>query len=137
MRCIAGIVVWVSIIATILALLALGLLLMYSGGQFGDANQVFMGYKIPTVGENVQYIKYYGYAVLGVAGVFIIIILCMCSRIRLAVALCSCAGKYIVDVMLSVLVPVVMSICAAALWVVCIICMLYLVGAAKFIAEDG
>ena len=50
MRCIAGIVVWVSIIATILALVALGLLLMYSGGQFGDTNQVFMGYKIPTVG---------------------------------------------------------------------------------------
>jgi hypothetical protein len=50
MRCIAGIVVWVSIIATILALIALGLLFMYSGGQFGSTNQVFMGYKIPTVG---------------------------------------------------------------------------------------
>jgi hypothetical protein len=59
----------------------------------------------------------------------------MCNRIRLAVALCSCAGKYIVDVMLSILIPIVMSILAAGLWVVCIICMLYLVGAAKFIAD--
>ena len=137
MKCIAGIVVWVSIIATFLALVVLGLLFMYSGGQFGSTGQVFLGVKIPTIGEDVQYIRYYGYAVLGVAGVFIIIILCLCNKIRLAVALCGCAGKYIVDVMTSVLVPIIMSVFTAALWVVCIVCMLYLVSAAKFIAESS
>lgn len=83
-----GTIVWVSIIGTFLALLTLGLLMMYSGGQFGDTNQLFMGYEIPKVGENVQYVKYYGYAVLGASLVFLVIIICMCSKIRLAVALC-------------------------------------------------
>ena len=87
-RWMTGAIVWVSIIGTILALVTLGLLLMYSGGQFGDTNQLFMGYQIPKVGENVQYVKYYGYAVLGLSVVFLVIIFCMCSRIRLAVALC-------------------------------------------------
>ena len=137
MKCIAGIVVWLSILGTLFSLVALGLLFMYSGGQFGDTNQVFMGVKIPTVGSDVQYIKYYGYAVLGVAGVFAIVILCLCGRIRLAVALCGCAGKYIVDVMTSVLVPIFMSIFTAGLWVVCIVCMLYLISAASFVASAG
>lgn len=53
MKCIAGIVVWVSIIGTFLSLVALGLLFMYSGGQFGSTNQMFMGYTIPTVGADV------------------------------------------------------------------------------------
>lgn len=50
MKCIAGFVVWVSIIGTIMSLIALGLLLMYSGGQFGTPNQKFMGVQIPTIG---------------------------------------------------------------------------------------
>ena len=128
---------WVSIFGTILALVALGLLFLYSGGIFGTSTKVFLGYTIPSIGSNVAYIQYYGYAILGVAGLFVLVMLCLCHRIRLAVALCSCAGKYVVDVMTSVLVPVVMSICTAGLWAVCIICMLFLVSSAKFVAGSG
>lgn len=49
-RCMTGAIVWISIIGTFLALMTLGLLMMYSGGLFGDTNQLFMGYHIPKVG---------------------------------------------------------------------------------------
>lgn len=137
MRCVAGVVVWASIGVTLLAIICLGLLFLYSGGVFGTTDQVIMGYKIPTIGENVKYIRYYGYTVLGLGGVFLLIVLCLCNRIRLAVALCGCAGKYIVDVMTSVLVPIVMSLLATGLWAVCLFCMLMILSVAKFVAQTS
>jgi hypothetical protein len=94
-----------------------------------------MGYTVPKIGQNQQYIRYYGFAVWAVAVLILIIVLCLCNRIRLAVAICKEAGKFIVEVCSVVLVPVIMALITMALWVICIVCMIYLVAAAKFIAN--
>lgn len=96
LRCLAGLIVWTSIIGTIGALTGLGFILCYSGGLFGPQNISYMGYTMPTIAGDQQYITYYGYGVWGIAGLLLITVLCLCNRIRLAVAVCKCAGKFIV-----------------------------------------
>lgn len=81
--------------------------------------------------------KYYGYGAWGLAGLLLIVILCMCGRIRLAVAVCKCAGKFILDVCSVMTVPIIMAVVTVGLWVICAVIMVYLVSAAKYIYFAG
>ena len=58
--------------------------------------------------------------------------LCCCSRIRLAVAICKSAGQFVVGVCLIVFVPVFQAALALGFWAGCLVAMAYLVSAAKF-----
>lgn len=69
---------------------------------------------------------------IGLSGLFLIIVLCCCSRIRLAVAICKSAGQFVVGVCLIVLVPVFQAILAVGFWAGCLVAMVYLVSAARF-----
>ena len=71
----------------------------------------------------------------GLSGIFLIVILCLCSRIRLAVAVCKCAGAFILDVCSVMSVPIYMAIVTVALWAVCLVCMVYLISGAAFVAN--
>lgn len=133
----AGCIVWLSIVSLFLFLILLGFIFCYSGGLFGDVTFQYMGFTIPKIGSDMQYIKYYGFAVWGLAGLLLIIFLCLCNRIRLAVAVCKEAGKFIADVCSVMLVPIIMAIITAGLWALCALCMVYLVSAAKFISNGG
>lgn len=64
-------------------------------------------------------------------------ILCCCSRIRLAVAVCKSAGQFVVSVCLIVLVPIFQAILALGFWGACLIVMVYLVSAASFSSDSG
>lgn len=88
LRCIAGCVVWCSIVTTVLFLIGLGFILCYSGGLFGDGTFQYMGYTLPKIGQDQQYVRYYGFGVWGVALLLLFVVLCLCNRIRLAVAVC-------------------------------------------------
>lgn len=135
MRCFTGCVVWICILGVIVAITGLGFILCYSGGLFGDTNVVILGFKIPTINGDTQYYKYYGYACWAGAGVFLLLTLCCCGRIRLAVAICKCAGAFLLEVCSVMFVPIIMAIATVALWVVCCLCMIWLVSAAPFIAN--
>ncbi len=58
--------------------------------------------------------------------------LCCCSRIRLAVAVCKAAGQFVASVCLIILVPIWQTILVACLWVPALIAMIYLVSSAEF-----
>lgn len=135
MRCLAGCIVWLSIFGVIGFLIALGFILGYSGGLFGDQPVSYMGYTVPKITAQQEYLKYYAYAIWGVTGLVLIIILCMCGRIKLAVAVCKCAGKFILDVCSVMFVPIIMALVTVVLWTVCAVCMIYLVSGATFIAN--
>jgi choline transporter-like protein 2/4/5 len=127
--------VWLSILGLLVFLIGLGFILCYSGGLFGDQPISYLGYTIPKISSSNQYLKYYGYGVWGVSGILLIAILCLCGRIRLAVAVCKCAGAFILDVCSVMMVPIFMALGTVGLWVVCAICMIYLVSAATFVAD--
>lgn len=135
LRCLAGCIVWLSIFGTIAFLVGLGFIFCYSGGLFGPQNVSVMGYTIPTIAADQEYVKSYGYAVWAFAGLLLLIILCLCSRIRLAVAVCKCAGKFIVEVCSTMFVPIIMALVTIGLWAVCAVVMVYLVSAASFVAN--
>jgi choline transporter-like protein 2/4/5 len=58
--------------------------------------------------------------------------LCCCSRIRLAVAVCKAAGQFIVDVCLIMLVPIFQTTVLLGFWAACLVVMIFLVSAATF-----
>lgn len=62
-----------------------------------------------------------------------IVILCCCSRIRLAVAVCKAAGQFVVAVSLIVLVPIFHTLIALCLWGACLVVMVFLVSTAQFV----
>lgn len=136
LRWCVGCVVWTSIVSLFVSIILLGFIFCYSGGLFGDTNFQYMGFSIPKIGADMQYIRYYGFGMWGLAGLLLIIFICLCNRIRLAVAVCKSAGKFVADVCSVVIVPVIMALVTAGLWALCALCMVYLVSAAKFIADN-
>jgi hypothetical protein len=96
LRWLAGLIVWISIIGTIAFLAGLGFIFYYSSGKVTNSTISYMGYSVPTVSTDISYLAYYAYALWVIAGILAILLLCCCNRIRLAVAVCKCAGKFIV-----------------------------------------
>ncbi len=92
----------------------------------------YVGYLgLPTAQENANY-DIYAYISWSVAGVFLIILLCCCSRIRLAVAVCKCAGQFVARVCGIVLVPIWQTLFVVILWVAAIIAIIWLASSATF-----
>ena len=61
-----------------------------------------------------------------------IIVLCCCSRIRLAVAICKSAGQFVAGVCLIVLVPIFQAALVIGLWGGCLVAMVYLISSTQF-----
>lgn len=66
----------------------------------------------------------------------LIVLLCCCSRIRLAVAVCKCAGQFVARVCGIVLVPIWQTLFVIVLWVAAIIAIIYLASSATFVARQ-
>jgi uncharacterized protein YggT (Ycf19 family) len=64
-------------------------------------------------------------------------VLCCCSRLRLAVAVCKSAGQFVASVCSTVLVPIVQTIIAAGIWAGSLVVMVYLVSCSKFTATTS
>ena len=131
LRCFVGILVWGSIIGTILTLSGLGVIFLYNGGTISSSAVGFLG--LPTLSGS-DYYNVYGYICFGVAGFLLILLLCCCSRLYLAVAVCKVAGQYVIRVCLVALVPIVLGLILIGMWAICLLCMVYLLSSTKFVA---
>jgi solute carrier family 44 (choline transporter-like protein), member 2/4/5 len=128
LRCLAGCIVWFSILGIIVFLALAGLIFLNNAGKIGDSKYGYLN--IPNSGQSNY--EVYGYICFGLSGLALLITLCCCSRIRLAVAVCKAAGQFIVGVCTSMLVPVFQTILALGLWGGCLVVMVYLVSTATF-----
>lgn len=130
LRCLVGCVVWVSCIGVILVFIGLGIIFLYNGGTFKEAglNEYagFLG--LPTL-DGSDYYNTYGYICFGIAGALLILLLCCCNRLRLAVAVCKVAGRFVIRVCHIVLVPIVLTIVVIGMWACCLLCLVYLLSA--------
>lgn len=132
LRCLAGLIVWLSLLGTLVVLVGLGLLFLYNSGNYSILSTAATTLGITPYAISSQYNLAIGWTLIGVAGLFLIIVLCCCSRIRLAVAVCKCAGQFVVSVCLIVLVPIIQTAIAIAFWGGALVMMVYLISAASF-----
>lgn len=103
----------------------------------GFAASSYIGYLgLPTATENANY-DIYAYISWGIAGLLFIILLCCCSRIRLAVAVCKCAGQFVARVCGIVLVPIWQTILVVVLWVAAIIAIIFLAASATYVPTQS
>lgn len=130
LRCLAGCIVWLSLFGTIFFLIGLGLIFLYNAGYLGSIASVATFLGVPTL--STGYNEPIGWTLIGVGCAFFILVLCCCSRIRLAVAICKSAGQFIASVCLIVLVPVFQACLVISLWAGCLVAMVYLVSSAAF-----
>jgi hypothetical protein len=130
LRCFAGCIVWLSILVIFLGTIALGILFLYNGGAISRDHYVGnLGIQIPTLPPN-KYYNIFGYISFAIAALFLIIILCCCSRIRLAIAICGVAGKFVASTCQIFFVPLIIGILLIMLWVGAVFAMIGLIGGA-------
>lgn len=86
---------------------------------------------MPTL-DGSDYYKTYGYICFGLAGVFLILLLCCCNRLRLAVAVCKVAGRFVIRVCHVILIPIVLTIVMIGMWACCLLALVYLLSATQF-----
>lgn len=129
LRCLVGCIVWLSIIGSILVFVGLGVIFLYNGGKISSSAVGFLG--LPTLSGS-DYYNTYGYICFGVAGFLLIMLICCCNRLRLAVAVCKVAGQFVIRVCQVTLVPIVLAAILIGMWAVCLLCMIYLLSATTF-----
>jgi Plasma-membrane choline transporter len=76
LRCLAGCVIWFSIVMIFLTIAAGGVGVYYYKDQMYEPED-----------DYYKYATYTAYALWGLAGLFVLLVLCMCSRIRLGIAI--------------------------------------------------
>jgi choline transporter-like protein 2/4/5 len=131
LRCLAGCIVWVSIFGIIGFVAGMGAIFLYNSGKLSAYSQYTGALGIPTSTTNSSY-DIYAYICFGIAGVLLIVLMCCCSRIRLAVAVCKAAGQFVATVCLIVLVPIWQTLLVACLWIPGIVAIVYLASSATF-----
>jgi hypothetical protein len=134
LKCLAGCIVWLSIIGIIAFFAGAGIIFLYNAGILTPlANyQSYLG--IPTVSSTYSsYYDIFGYICLGLSALFLLVTLCCCSRIRLAVAVCKAAGQFVSGVCLVVIVPIFQTLITLCLWAACLVVMVYLVSSTSFV----
>lgn len=134
LRCLAGCIVWLSLFGIMFLFIGLGLIFLYNAGYLGAASTAATYMGIPTI--NSSYNEPVGWTLIGVGCAFFIVILCCCNRIRLAVAICKCAGSFVGSVCTVVLVPIIQSVLGLGLWAGALVTMVYLVSTATFYAAS-
>lgn len=134
LRWLVGCIVWVSVIGSIAIFAGLGVLFLYNGGTISSSAVGFLG--LPTLSGS-EYYNTYGYICFGVAGVLLILLICCCNRLRLAVAVCKVAGQFVIRVCQVTLVPIFLAIILIGMWAVCLLCMVYLLSATNFVASQS
>jgi choline transporter-like protein 2/4/5 len=138
MRWLAAILVWFSIFAILLIFIGFGLIFLYQGGtiQSNQIGNTLGTLGIPSVDKN-SYYNVYGYICFGLAGILFLAMLCCCSRIRLAVAICKVAGQFIIRVAQVLLVPIIMTLFILALWAFGLSALVYIISTATFVADGS
>ena len=103
-RCFAGVIIWFSILG-IMAILGAGGYWVYLYRTHYE-----------TTDNNYKYVQYGAYTLWGIDGVFLILVLCCCSRIRLAVAIMKVTGSFILNTPQILFLPLIFIIISLA-WI--------------------
>lgn len=135
LRCLAGCIVWCSLFGIIIFFIGLGLIFLYNAGYLGAAAGAASYLGVPSVNSGSNAV--YGWICIGLGCFFTILVLCCCSRLRLAVAVCKSSGQFVASVCSTVLVPIVQTILSGGMWAACVVVMVYLVSAASFTATSS
>ena len=138
LRCLVGCIVWFSCIGIILVFIGIGVIFLYNGGSFkGTAAQEYAGFLgMPTL-DGSDYYKTYGYISFGIAGLLLILLICCCNRLRLAVAVCKVAGQFVIRVCHVTLVPIFLTIILIGMWAACLVALIYLLSATEFVVSNS
>jgi hypothetical protein len=136
LRWFVGVIVWASLLGILLTLSGLGIIFLYNGGALSSLSTYTGALGIPTLTAS-SYYNYYGYAIFGVAGLLLLVMICCCGRIRLAVAICKAAGGFITTVPQSLMVPIFMTIIIVSFWAFALVVIVYLMGSATYVYASG
>jgi len=82
-----------------------------------------------------EYYNIFGYISFGLAAAFLILICCCCSRIRLGIAICGVAGKFVASTFQVFFVPLIMGAKIIALWVAAVFAMVGLIGGTRYVVN--
>lgn len=134
LRCCAGCIVWLALFGIMFLLVGTGLIFLYNAGYMQSASNVASYLGVPAVDS--AYNEPIGWTLIGIGCFFLIVILCCCNRIRLAVAICKSAGQFVGSVCTIIFVPIFQLILAFALWAGALVTMVYLVSSATFIVAN-
>jgi Plasma-membrane choline transporter len=104
LRCCASLLVFVTLVGILLSL----------GG--GGVWLYFMKNNYISTSENYKYCLYGAYTLWGIDGAYAIILLCLCNRIRLGVAIMKCTAQFIGSTPSVFLIPFVFSL-LCAIWI--------------------
>ena len=105
LRFLAGVIIWFSILAILGVIGGGGYWCYYTKDSYDIKD------------NNHKYLEYGSYALWGIDGVFFILILCCCSRIRLAVAVMKVTGSFIFGTPSVLFVPIIFVVLGMA-WIV-------------------
>lgn len=145
-------VVWLSVALVFVIFAGGGLLAMVRSGQCKDQSMQDAGSsqadslkdQAKANGTNVEMpecmggylypdeqqrnmIKYIGYVLLGFAGLWALLICCMCKRIRIAIAINKVAADFVGDTKKIILVPVAQILVAIVWWIIWIFAAVFIV----------
>ena len=137
LKCLAGCIIWLSVISIILGFAFIGIIFLYNAGVIKGVGE-YAGYlSIPSDNAAVGYYDVFGYICFGLSAVALIVTLCCCSRLRLAVAVCKAAGQFVAGVCTSILVPIIQALIALGLWGSCLTVMVFLISTATFYIDKS
>jgi Plasma-membrane choline transporter len=105
LRCCAGVIIWVSIFF---------IMACFGAGGFWVYNYR-LNYE--TADPNYKYMTYGAYALWGLDAAFALLVLCMCSRIRLAVAIMKVSSQFIHRTPTILLLPIIFFVLCLA-WLI-------------------
>lgn len=138
LRCLAGLLVWLSSFGIIICLALAGLVFFYNAGIITTTDSTSGWLSIPTIsgGTETEY-KVFGIISFSLSGIFLLLLICCFSRIRLAVAVCKASGQFVAHTCAIVLVPIIQTAINVSMWVICIVALLYLASAATYVVTSG
>ena len=138
LKCLAGLIVWTSAFGIIIFFALAGVVFLNNAGII-NISSIASGYlSIPAIsGATTTEYQIFGYASFAIAGFFLLLLVCCCGRIRIAVAVCKAAGQFVAHNCGIVLVPVVQSAVNLGMWAVCIVALLYLASSATYTVSSG
>ncbi|KAF4670391.1 hypothetical protein FOL47_002068 [Perkinsus chesapeaki] len=140
LRMFVGVIVWLSVILFFLILLGGGVFgLLYVNKCVGDSildtakdlssnadaltagltgsSECANGFSIADEFQR-DVVKYSSYVVLGLAALYLLILLCLCKRIRLGIALNKVAAQFVYNNKLVLIIPVLQTIKCMGWWAV-------------------
>jgi hypothetical protein len=114
LKCCAGIILFFSLIAIFLMIGGLGVWAYFTKNQYD------------TTDQNYKYLQYGAYILWGIAGFYLLILLCLCNRIRLGLSIIKTTADFVNNTPTIFIVPIVFVVIIAAWVVVWVVTCLYI-----------